>query len=103
MNPLYEFLRHLSNRFSSNFIIEGYITSNNNVIRELNRFDPFCSVKFSLQIADPSQIINLIEVWAPRASAGIKQIHWRENIEIKPGQFCEMVGFHYSRIDNNWK
>ena len=78
MNPLYEFLRHLSNRFSSNFIIEGYITSNNNVIRELNRFDPFCSVKFSLQIANPSQIINLIEVWAPRASAGIKQIHWRD-------------------------
>ena len=34
---------------------------------------------------------------------GGKQIHWRENIEIKPGQFCEMVGFHYSRIDNNWK
>jgi hypothetical protein len=78
MRPLYAFLRYLSSRYSNNFVIEGDITGNNNVIRELNRFDPFCRVKFSLQIADPNRIINLIEVWAPRANAEVKQIYWRD-------------------------
>jgi hypothetical protein len=78
MNQLHAFLRYLFNRYSNNFIVEGVIISDNNVIRELYRIDPLSSIKFSLQIAEPNRIINLIENWAPRANAEVKQIHWRD-------------------------
>jgi hypothetical protein len=79
MDTLRRFLTVLHDKYPSPFIIDGNLNTNDNVIQELHRVDPLYSLKFSLQSAEPDEIVNLINGWAPRAGAEIKHIYWKNN------------------------
>ena len=79
MDTLHRFLTVLHDNYRCAFIVDGNVTTNDNVIRELQRVDPLYSLKFSLQSPDPAAIIRLIDNWAPRAKAEIKHIYWKNN------------------------
>ena len=82
MEPLRRFLSNLHNINAGTFMVDGIINSDSPVINELNRIDPFYSLKFSLQPNNTNDVIRLIEDWAPRARAEIKHIYWKDRESI---------------------
>lgn len=78
MDPLRNFLMILHERYGGPFLVDGIINSNDNVIRELHRVDHLYSIKFSLQVESPNEVVGLIQDWAPRAFAEVKHVYWKD-------------------------
>lgn len=117
MEPLRDFLEVLQQRYGCPYLVDGIINSNDNVIRELHRIDHLYSLKFSLQVETTHELIGLLQDWAPRANAVIKNIYWKDldsivtlhvslrymEVQTRSIQFSNMCGDYANRMDYRFR